>query len=250
MGIANWDKFSEFGNLRSVIDPQDERGLKNMLIDRIHWNALRDHLVDSKSILDFGCGVGRFATRIKAMGIKYAGVDSSQGMIQAAKILNTDNESSFQHFDGLRIPFPDSSFDAILSCGVFIYILKTSDSSMVFSEIRRALVPGGHLIMLEQASLSGQRSGTVERVLMESDYVSALSTQFEIRSLHKVRSPEFSRLPNWMIKCKINSPLLFSRMVGPLAKLESKHVAEASDFYWSMVPYYDFLLDAVLLKKR
>lgn len=77
----DWDKFSKLGMLQAVIDPNDCRGFKNQLIDHIHWISLQKFLIESKRLLDFGCGTGRFAARIRNLQIEYIGIDSSSGMI-------------------------------------------------------------------------------------------------------------------------------------------------------------------------
>ena len=46
----DWDALSKLENLRPVIDPHDAKGSKNYLIDLIHWNALRKHLLGSKNV--------------------------------------------------------------------------------------------------------------------------------------------------------------------------------------------------------
>src|SRR2546425_127289 len=100
MDVAAWDKFSKYGVLRSVLDPNDELGFKNLLIDRMQWTALKKHLAGRKNILDFGCGSGRMAPRAKALGIKYSGIDTSPGMIETAKKTYPEPSFTFKHFDG------------------------------------------------------------------------------------------------------------------------------------------------------
>ena len=108
----NWDALSKLENLRPVIDSHDIKGSKNCLIDLIHWNALRKHLQGSTNVLDFGCGIGRFAKRFDSLGIDYIGIDPSAGMLQKAIDLN--GSKHFKHFDGVKIPFSSASFDTFI----------------------------------------------------------------------------------------------------------------------------------------
>ena len=82
-----WDETVKLGMLRAVIDPADDVGLKNDIIDRLHWRTLKPWLLDRTNVLDFGCGTGRFARRILDLGMSYSGVDGSAAMVQAAGVL-------------------------------------------------------------------------------------------------------------------------------------------------------------------
>ena len=249
MENLNWDAASQFGDLRSVLDPHDATGLKNLLIDRMHWNAIKKHMPKSKKILDFGCGIGRFGERLDSYGLRYTGIDNSLGMIRAAREFTRNDKLNFVHFDGMRIPFHDSSFDVVLSSEVFTFILKSPSSKDILSEIRRVLVPGGRLIMLEQASVSGRKSESAQHIVTENDYVNALSGDFKINDQYKVRSPDFSKLACRLIDSKKIPASLFPWIVKPLARYESKLVNKAPEDYFKTTSYYDFLLDAVLSGK-
>jgi ubiquinone/menaquinone biosynthesis C-methylase UbiE len=247
MGNAvDWDSLSALGKLRAVIDPNDGMGFKNMLIDRVHWLALRRQLHGSKNVLDFGCGTGRFAKRIKAMGARYTGIDSSKGMIQAAQKWNTGDEKSFQHFDGVTIPFPDASFDTVLCCRVFIHLLKTPKGDGLLHEILRVLVPNGRIVLLEEASLSQKKSGQAPCTLAENDFKSAFSRHFDIRVIHKVRSSEFSMFARKTTEIPGYMPYFVFRLIlAPLSRIELFRAMRHTNDYYAKVTYYDFLIAAV-----
>lgn len=242
MHSNDWDKLSELDSLRAVIDPNDRKGSKNFLIDLIHWNALRDHLRQSKDVLDYGCGIGRYARRITALGMNYSGIDPSNGMIQKAIALH--GEKYFKHFDGKNIPFASESFDTVVLSEVLTYLLKTPCAEIALKEIYRVLKPAGRLIMLEQASISGRKSESVSQIIKESDYTQALSGQFRIERIYKVRSPDFSAFT-----CRIlDSPkvplMAFKWIAGIVAHHEAALVAKAKEDYFKTTSYYEFLIDA------
>ena len=86
MPEVDWDERARQGTgLQSVIDPGDRDGLKNGLIDRIQWNAIEPWLRGRKRLLDYGCGIGRFARRVLAAGVEYTGVDTSAASTRRAK---------------------------------------------------------------------------------------------------------------------------------------------------------------------
>ena len=246
----NWDHVSRLDKLQSVIDSHDGKGSKNLLIDRIHWNAIRKHLSGSKNLLDFGCGIGRFARRIHSRGITYTGIDNSLGMIRKAGSLRENRGLNFKHFDGVRIPFPENHFDTILITEVLIYILRSPVGSVALSEIYRVLAPRGRLVLLEQASISGRKSESASAILTEDDYTTALSKFFKINSLYKVRSPDFSHWTCRILESPKVSLSLFSRIVGPVAYHESALVKKATDDYFKTTSYYDFLIDATVVKSK
>jgi len=244
----NWDSLSQLNNLRSVIDPHDERGFKNLLIDQIQWNALKKQLIHSEQLLDFGCGIGRFARRIKALGISYTGIDTSMAMIRRARQTNSD-AVTFEHFDGSTISRKDSSFDTVMFCGVLTYNLKTDEGKRALSEAHRVLTPQGRLIILEEASISGRKSESAGDVLTEQDYSKAVSELFDIRHTARVRSPDFSKLTCRILDSSKMSMTLFKVLLRPLAGLETKIVERATDAYFKTTSYYDFVLEAVVRKK-
>ena len=248
MKPLNWDELSRLGNLQAVIDPHDSKGAKNYLIDRIQWNSFRKHLNHSKNVLDFGCGIGRYAQRIAALGIAYTGIDSSVGMINKAKELHGSDGFVFKHFDGINIPFDSSSFDTVILSEVLTYFLKTPTANQTLSEINRVLSAQGRLILIEQASISGRKSESASEILTENDYVQALSAYFKVNQLYKVRSPDFSKLTCKILESpKVPLPL-FRLISGQIAKHESALVAKADDNYFQKTSYYEFMIDAQPVK--
>ena len=72
---VDWDSRAKGAGWQSVIDPADSAGTKNALIDQIHWNHIAGWAGRRRSVLDFGCGVGRFAQRLAQLGVDYSLVD-------------------------------------------------------------------------------------------------------------------------------------------------------------------------------
>jgi ubiquinone/menaquinone biosynthesis C-methylase UbiE len=240
----NWDELSRLGGLRAVIDPNDQMGMKNLLINEVHWRAVRRHLKGSQNVLDFGCGSGRFAGRIAAMGIRYTGIDSSVGMVGAAQAGHPELKDAFKHFDGTKIPFADASFDTVVVARVFIHVLKTPEFEGILAEIRRVLVPGGRLILLEEATLSGRKSGQARWILREEDFASAIEKYFDVQAVQKVRSSEFSKLSRRLTEYGDLPYKAFRLILTPLTFLESRRVAGFNNSYFAKVTYYDFLMQA------
>lgn len=238
--MIDWDRFSQLGPLRAVLDQKDAGDAKNRLIDALHWNALRPELTGRERLLDFGCGTGRFAKRIQRLGIHYTGIDSSAGMIQKAREHN--EQALFIYFDGIRIPFGDREFDTCLLCGVFQYIIHQAYYHTVVKELSRTLKPCGKLLLLEQASLCGKMSGTVERPSSEQDYVDALSPWFDVKEIRRIRSCLLPQLSYISFRIAKRLPTIFPFFLNQLAKREVKAYQRQDKQYYKSVDYYDILL--------
>lgn len=244
MANPDWDNFAKLGKLRAVIDKNDKQGFKNRLIDRISWNSLKKKLKGSKHLLDFGCGTGRNAPRIVNLGIQYTGIDSSANMVKMAREIHMPLVFNFVHCNGLDIPFSDKSFDTCLSSYVFQYIMGSSSTQEILAEIRRVLVPHCRLIMIEQASLSNQTSGTVTRVSTESDYIAELSKYFCVKTVQKIRICHLSSLSYRVFHIAKYFPWLFPFCLNSLAKIEIRRPKKADDTYFRNIPYYDIMIEA------
>lgn len=79
---------------------------------------LEDAVKTGKSILDIGCAAGGFSKIVKTYNkdLEYTGVDISPSMIDEAKRRFPDD--NFSLCNGLKLDFPDNSFDIVISFGV------------------------------------------------------------------------------------------------------------------------------------
>jgi len=99
-------------------------------------------------VLDLGCGAGTdslvSAQMVGEQG-RVAGIDMTPEMLAkaraaAAELAATNVE--FVEAEAERLPFPDSSFDVVISNGVIDLV---PDKDAVFAEIFRVLAPGGRI---------------------------------------------------------------------------------------------------------
>jgi SAM-dependent methyltransferase len=95
-------------------------------------------LPSGATVLDVGCGSGFIAHHLAALSrASVTGLDVRRSV---------DAPIPFVCFDGARIPFPDSSFDAALLC----YVLHHARDQRAFLlEVRRALRRGGLAVVYE-----------------------------------------------------------------------------------------------------
>lgn len=99
-------------------------------------------------IVDYGCGDGRYARQLEALGARQViGVDMSPTMIAAA--VAADPASTVQYYetpDNRLTPLADGSVDIVVANMVFMMSPTKADLVQSFVEIQRVLKPGGRLL--------------------------------------------------------------------------------------------------------
>ena len=107
-------------------------------------------------VLDVGCGSGYLlrllASRCPGV-VELAGVDAAPGMIKVAAasalLIPGDERLRFSVGVAEHLPFRDGSFDLVVSVTSFDH---WSDQQAGLAECHRVLVPGGHLVLVDQFS--------------------------------------------------------------------------------------------------
>jgi malonyl-CoA O-methyltransferase len=120
--------------------------------DRNPLTALEEPLVREaagevagRAVLDLGCGTGRHALWLASAGAEVTAVDFSSGMLEEARRKPGAARVRFLVHDLHEpLPFPDASFDLVLS-GLVLEHLRAIEP--VFREARRVLRPGGRAIV-------------------------------------------------------------------------------------------------------
>lgn len=120
-----------------------------------------------ETVLDIGSGGGLdslVAARMVGQGGKVVGLDLSPDMITRAyeNLKQTDlTNVAFQEFSGEEIPFPDGSFDVVISNGVFNLI---PGKGRMLKEVCRVLKPKGRLLVADQVLTGTLTKNPQERV--------------------------------------------------------------------------------------
>lgn len=81
---------------------------------------------DADSILDVGCGVGHYLRSLKThltCSFFYTGIDNSRFYVELAQKAFPDKDmASFHKGDIYKLPFPEKSFDIVMSNNVFLHL--------------------------------------------------------------------------------------------------------------------------------
>lgn len=113
-------------------------------------------------VLDFGCGTGTLSIMIKKTipDAIVIGLDVDRKILQIAqeKIYHQGLTISLEKYEGKHIPYPDASFDKVVSSLVFHHLNKEQKDTML-KEIFRILKPGGQLHIADwgKAANTGMR---------------------------------------------------------------------------------------------
>ena len=104
-----------------------------------------------KRILDVGCGIGGPAFEMaRTHGAEVLGVDLESPLIERAKVAalahGLQEQCTFQSVEAGSLPFPDQSFDIVLSAGA---ITQTEGTSDLVEDCFRLIRPGGYLTCYE-----------------------------------------------------------------------------------------------------
>lgn len=103
-------------------------------------------------VLDVGCGTGYL---LRALATSYpgahmlAGIDAAPNMIETATRLSADDRLTFVVGVAERLPYPDASFDLVVSSTSFDH---WTGQLIGLTECARVLRPGGHLVLADQFS--------------------------------------------------------------------------------------------------
>lgn len=123
------------------------------LLDHVTWRG-------DEQVLDVGCGRGLMligaAKRLKSGG-KAFGIDlwqaedlsgnKPEATMENAKIEGVADRVEVRTADMREIPFPDATFDVIVSCAAIHNLYKAEDRAKALGEIARVLKPGGRAVI-------------------------------------------------------------------------------------------------------
>jgi len=120
-----------------------------------------------ETVLDVGCGAGVdaiFAAKMVGSTGAVSGIDLVPEMLararENARLAGVAN-ITFIESSAEKLPFPDKSFDVVISNGVFNLVV---DKQKALKEVSRVLKPGGRLMLADQVLVGKVPQNTESRV--------------------------------------------------------------------------------------
>ena len=125
-----YDRFYHTGNGRAV-DKAEKALISDLLMQ-----------VDSREMLELGCGTGHWTAFFSEKGFRVTAVDQSAAMLEQAR-KKVIPGVQWVEADAAHLPFPNGRFELITAITLFEF---AEDINALFKEIDRLLKPGGFLI--------------------------------------------------------------------------------------------------------
>src|SRR5262249_31665607 len=100
-------------------------------------------LTSAADVLEIGTGTGALLCTLLDRGHRARGVELRQDLIDEAQRWSSQR-LAIERVEGTALPFPDRSFDVVLSFDVFEHI---PDSDAHLREVARLLRPGGSYLI-------------------------------------------------------------------------------------------------------
>lgn len=118
-----------------------------------------------RKIVDMNCGAGRHTALLAELGYDVTGFDLSQTALDLASALLKKRgvTAKLQQGSSLAMPFPDSSFDALIAWRA-LHVFSLDDIPKVLSEMKRIVRPGGKILFSTRSDRNiydEERLGTV-----------------------------------------------------------------------------------------
>jgi len=122
----------------------EQGDLSQGMAEHLHRYKIAEMFCENKTVLDIACGEGYGTNLLSKIAKTVAGVDIDNQTIAEAKLKYTSPNIEFAQGDTSNIPFPSSTFDAVVS---FETIEHHDKHDEMIKEINRVLKPDGVFII-------------------------------------------------------------------------------------------------------
>jgi len=117
-------------------------------LDRAVFAGFAGLVGEGAEVADLGCGPGRVTRYLASLGLSVSGLDLSESMLAIARRENPGLR--FERGSMLELDLPDGALAGVVSWYSSIHT-PVDQLPSLFTEFRRVLAPGGHLLVAFQA---------------------------------------------------------------------------------------------------
>lgn len=161
-----WTSFHDFTN-SDIITSGDK-----------YFDIVTTEMLNSNStVIDIGCGSGRFIRYLKGRYKKIAGVDPSSAILAADSLLGPDENVELVQASTDNLPYPDNYFDFGYSLGVLHHI---PDTQKALNDSVKKIKPDGYFLLYLYYSLDN-RSFLFKAVFHLSNIIRWFVSKFPAR---------------------------------------------------------------------
>ena len=127
--------------MKNILDEKPSNDLIGRLLASVQF--VKDEDVKDKRVLNIGCGFGWCELNFLGRGVQQmTGMEISESDLKTAREHVRDEKINFCVGSAVKLPFPDRSFDTVVSWEVIEHIPKNTENKM-FAEVARVLKSGG-----------------------------------------------------------------------------------------------------------
>jgi 2-polyprenyl-3-methyl-5-hydroxy-6-metoxy-1,4-benzoquinol methylase len=109
-----------------------------------YFDIVKDEWIQDKTVLDVGCGTGRWSRYVATKASQVEAMDPSKAVFSAAHLLSSNDNIRISKAGVDTIPFDDNSFDFVFSLGVLHHIPDTADA---MKKCVQKLKQNGHFLV-------------------------------------------------------------------------------------------------------
>jgi SAM-dependent methyltransferase len=132
-------QLKEIGRLRTARGAR-KLGAKDAFSRLVNWLPPP---TDNTTVLELGCGPGKYAALLGSLGYQVVGVDPFS-FPEWELVRQNPNITLFDNVYAENLPFPDQTFDHIVCLGALLYF---NSPVRALDEMRRVLKPHGRLVL-------------------------------------------------------------------------------------------------------
>lgn len=190
-----------------------ERRFKSALIGQAQFQA-------GEQVLDLACGTGTLTLWIKQRhpGVDVRGMDGDSDILAIARRKARRAEVAVQFDQGLsfRLPYPDASFDKVLS-SLFFHHLSWDDKQRTANELLRVLRPGGELHVADWGRATGPWMRTAFLIVQMLDGFANTQDNVDGRLIELFQGAGFAEVSQTATLSTLFGTLALYRAVRPKA---------------------------------